>query len=89
MVNIPDKDDLEALKLEIITTLLEKLPERINIQDPVPVRWLRGREVKQMLGDISETTLQNLRIEGLQSSKVLGTHYYLLSDVITFMENHK
>jgi hypothetical protein len=43
--------------------------------------WLKGSEVRKLLG-ISAGSLQNLRITGrLKSSKVGGIHYYRYEDI--------
>ena len=58
----------------------------LKIKDQIPKvqaekEWAKSPEVKAILG-CSNGTLQSLRIKGkLSSKKVLGTHYYKLSDV--------
>jgi helix-turn-helix protein len=49
--------------------------------------WLKGSDVRKLLG-ISSGSLQNLRISGkLKSSKVGGIHYYRYTDIEKMMQS--
>ena len=75
----------ERLKEEFSQILHEKLQE-LSCQN---LGWLRGSQVKELLGGISESTLKALKDSGkLKSSKLNGTSYYKYSDIVEMMERH-
>jgi len=77
--------DLEELRLQLLTDIRELLADvpKTNCRP-----WLKGAEVRKLLG-ISAGTLQNLRISGqLRSSKIGGIHYYKYDDIKTMMNAH-
>jgi hypothetical protein len=82
-VEIITKQDLQEFRKELlhdIATVLQK-------QDSTPQRqWLRSKEARQLLGGISNGTLQNLRIKGLlHPSKIAGVYYYQTSEIMVLL----
>lgn len=70
--------DLREFKTELISELRIVLAE-VKVSDSKS--WIKGDEVKKLLC-LSESKLQNLRINGLlPSSKIGGVHYYRISDI--------
>jgi hypothetical protein len=83
-LEVVTKDDLETFRLRLLADLAKLLASAGS----KPVRpWLKGGEVRKLLG-ISDGTLQNIRISGkLKSSKIMGTHYYRYEDIEKMMNN--
>lgn len=82
-VEIITKQDLQEFRRELlhdIATVLQK-------QDGTPQKeWLRSKEARQLLGGISNGTLQNLRIKGLlHASKIEGVYYYQASEIMALL----
>jgi hypothetical protein len=83
-VQLATIEDLENMKVEIISSMTEILGEK-NLEKP----WLRSREVQKLL-NISAGTLQNFRISGvLPYSKVNGVLFYETKDVLAVLEKGK
>lgn len=79
------KNDLEELEKRI----LEKFENLITQSGPLQKKWLRSKDVQDMLG-ISSSSLQNMRINGvLPFSKVQGTIFYELGDVLKVLDQNK
>ena len=79
------KNDLEELEKRI----LEKFENLITQSGPLKKKWLRSKDVQDMLG-ISSSSLQNMRINGvLPFSKVQGTIFYELGDVLKVLDQNK
>lgn len=58
-------------------------------KDERPTRWLRSREVREMLG-ISDSTLQTLRINGSIPAYRLGSSWFYKEDeIIRSLENNR
>lgn len=78
-IEILTRQDLEIFRQKLLrelSDLLEVSPREAGKE------YLRTKEVRKMLGDISAGTLQNLRIKGLlKPSKIEGVFYYRLSEV--------
>ncbi|MBP2284804.1 hypothetical protein H4V97_003122 [Flavobacterium sp. CG_23.5] len=71
-IEILTKEDLQ----EFHKSLLEDIRELLKGTNEQPKKWLRSTEVRQLL-NISNGTLQNLRINGtLSYTKVGGIIYY-------------
>jgi len=71
-------DDLEVFRARLLADLTDLLLHNSK-GDQKP--WLKGTEVRKLLG-ISSGTLQNLRISGrLKPSKVGGIYYYRREDI--------
>lgn len=74
--------------LNEILVAIEKLQVSIN-QKTVEQKFLRSADVRKML-NISDSTLQRLRISGaLISKKVNGTFFYKWEDIQKIMEVKK
>jgi len=76
------RDDLERFRLQLLSDIKALLVEapKINYRP-----WLKGTEVRKLLG-ISAGSLQNLRISGqLKSSKIGGIHFYKYDDIKKMM----
>jgi len=79
-----------ATKADIqeILSAIEKLNFSIN-KNTREIKFLRSSDVRMML-NISDSTLQRLRISGaLISKKVNGTWFYKLEDIQKIMEEKK
>jgi hypothetical protein len=71
-VEILTKHDLQEFKEELLGEIKKMVGEQ-----PKPKKWLKSHEVKEILG-CSDSTLQNLRMNGtLEFGRVGGTIYYL------------
>ena len=79
------KDDLQQFRRE----LLQDLKQLLTAVSSKPAKeWLKGSEVRKLLG-ISANTLQNLRVTGkLGSSKIGGIHFYRYYDIEDMMRAH-
>ena len=76
--------DLEKFRLQLLADIKELLAEapRTNYKP-----WLKGTEVRKLLG-LSAGSLQNLRISGqLKSSKIGGIHFYKYDDIKKMMSS--
>ena len=77
------KADLEQFKNEISENLTT------SIKDLQPKKWLRSKEVRQMLG-ISPGTLQNMRIQGhIPFTKLGGTLFYDSNEIDKILNDNK
>lgn len=78
-VEIITKEDLQHFRLQLLNDLKELFLAEKQERKLKP--WLRSKEVKRIL-NISDGTLQNLRISGqIRSSKVGNLHYYRQEDI--------
>lgn len=79
-------DDLREFKLE----LLEEIQELLSKQhSTTSKKWLRSKEVRELLG-ISPGTLQNLRINGtLPYTKIGGVLYYDEEEINAVLEKNR
>ncbi|HEX5152873.1 MAG TPA: helix-turn-helix domain-containing protein [Parafilimonas sp.] len=85
-IEIITKDDLQNFRKQLLNDFKELLA--ISQKERIFKAWFRSGEVRKML-DISDGTLQNLRVTGkLPSSKIGGIHYYRLSDVEKLLESN-
>lgn len=90
MASRPDTDTLleevRSLKKLIFEELIPKLGQReIDLRN----RWLKTRDVVQLL-ELSAKTLQNLRRNGtLPFSKIGGTIFYELDDIDRILHERK
>jgi len=72
------KQDLVEFRRELLNDLKEFIHK--SHSDPGK-RWLKNKEIKELLG-VSSNTIQRLRISGkLKSVKIGGVHYYEYVDV--------
>ena len=54
-----------------------------------PIKWLRSKNVREMLG-ISDSTLQNMRIKGIIPAYKLGpTWYYREEEILSALLANK
>jgi len=68
--------------------LIERLKEINSDQAPVK-RWLRSKEIQQLLG-LSSSGLQNLRVSGvIPYSRIQGSIYYNYDDITKVLEKNK
>ncbi|MCH8903132.1 MAG: helix-turn-helix domain-containing protein [Bacteroidetes bacterium] len=82
---IATKEDLKQLEDSLLKSMANLLLE----QKPANKKWLKSKQVKEILG-ISDGTLQNLRINGtLNPTKVGGSYYYDLEGLMQVFENNK
>lgn len=76
-LQILTKEDLINFKIE----LLAELKTLIKGNEPNQKKWLRSKEVEELL-KISSGTLQNYRINGIiKWSKIGSTYYYCLDSL--------
>ena len=79
------RSDLEKFRLQLLADIKDLLADRPNTNSKP---WLKGAEVRKLLG-ISDGSLQNLRISGqLKSSKIGGIHFYKFDDIKRMMSGH-
>lgn len=76
-VEVLTKEDL----MDFGNGLLEEIRKIIKIDPPVKKKFLKGYEVREILG-ISQGTLQNLRINGTLPFSKIGSIYYYDSKVV-------
>ena len=83
-VDIVTKEDLQTFRLQ----LLEDLKAVLNIHNKTDQKkWLRTKEVRDLL-KISSGTLQNLRITGkLHPSKIGSIYYYRIEEINLLLSN--
>jgi hypothetical protein len=80
-IEIVTKDDLLAFKSDLLNELRKLFSGKAD-EEKV---WLKSKEVRQML-NISNGTLQNLRVKGLlHPSKLAGIYYYKRSEIIALL----
>ncbi len=78
-------DDLREFKVELLSDFKKLLEEKQ--QNTVRKKWLRTKEVLNLLG-ISTNTLTSLRSTGqLPFTKVGGTLYFDYDDILNMMQN--
>lgn len=82
-IDILTKRDLDEFRQK----LLHEIAEILRINQATPEKeFLRSKEVRKLLGGISNGTLQNLRVKGLlKPSKIEGVYYYKLSEVTAIL----
>ncbi len=79
-------DDLREFKFELLEELKQLLQEKQELPEK---KWLRSGEVRKLL-DISQGTLQNMRVNGtLPYSKMGGLLYYKSQDIYKILESNK
>jgi hypothetical protein len=79
-------DDLREFKIELLEELKQLLQENKGLPEK---KWLRSGEVRKLL-DISQGTLQNMRVNGtLPYSKMGGLLYYKSQDIYKILESNK
>ena len=80
-VNLVTKQDLQEFKEELLSEI-----KKMTDDKPKMKKWLKSHEVKGILG-CSDSTLQNLRINGtLEYGRVGGTIYYLQDAIFKHLE---
>lgn len=83
-IEILTKQDLEAFREKLLLDLAELI---ISGSSKDEREYLRTKEVKELLGGISNGTLQNLRVKGLLNpSKIEGVFYYKLSEIKSLLD---
>ncbi|WP_208643520.1 helix-turn-helix domain-containing protein [Pedobacter miscanthi] len=76
-LEIITKEDLQAFGSE----LLNEIKKIIRLDKPVKKKYIRGHEVRKLLG-ISQGTLQNLRLNGTLPYSKIGSIYFYLHDTV-------
>jgi hypothetical protein len=90
MTTMFDQSDIHEMltqfKNELIKELESKLPKQSGMQE---YKILKSKDLKRQLA-ISDSTIENLRNNGLLNySKVGGTYFYYQSDVNAMLERNK
>lgn len=84
-IEILTKKDLEAFRKKLLLELAELIT---SVSSTNEKEYLRTKEVRELLGGISNGTLQSLRIKGLlKPSKIEGVFYYKLSEVKSLLND--
>ncbi|TWR26832.1 helix-turn-helix domain-containing protein [Mucilaginibacter achroorhodeus] len=84
-VELVTNEDLRQFKADLLMEI-RQLMLQPGTQEK---KWLKGIEVRQVLG-ISAGTLQNLRLNGtLTFSKIGGTLYYKSMDIEKLLEGKR
>lgn len=84
-IEVLTKEDLNQFKTE----LLAEMAKLVNATPQNKQKWLKSKEVLDLL-TISSGTLQNLRINGtLTFTKIGGTIYYDQDDINKILEQNK
>jgi len=82
-VEIVTKEDLQLFRMQLLEDIKELLSSQSNPRDK---KWLKGREVRNLL-NISSNTLQGLRVSGkIHFSKVGSILYYRYEDLQKLLE---
>lgn len=77
------KEELENFKDQIIQEI-----NTVN-QNQAPKKWLRSKEVREML-NVSFGTLQNMRINGsIPFTKIGGTLFYDYDEIVRTLNENK
>lgn len=77
------ENELNKFKQE----LLDEIREIINPQGQVKKKWLRSREVRKLLGNISHGKLQDMRNKGeIPFTRIGGTIFYDPDEIKKIME---
>ena len=85
-VSIITTEDLEVFKIDLLKEFKTILENQTTVK---PQKWLRSSEVRQLL-NISNGTLQNLRINGtLKYTKIGGIIYYDNSAIDKLLNGNK
>ena len=85
-VSIITTEDLEVFKNDLLKEFKTILENQTTVKLQ---KWLRSTEVRQLL-NLSNGTLQNLRINGtLSYTKVGGIMYYSYTDIEKLLEVNK
>lgn len=67
--------------------LLDEIREILNPQGQVKKKWIRSREVRKLLGNISHGKLQDMRNKGeIPFTRIGGTIFYNVDDVTKVMK---
>lgn len=84
-VELITKEDLNNLKIELLSEISSLLSKILRNETPRE-KWLKGIEVRNMLG-ISTGTLQNMRLNGiLPFCKIGGLIYYKYDDIVKLLD---
>ena len=84
-IELITKSDLDDL-----TQLVQKMNEKIDGFSNPPTKFIRSKEVRQLLGGISESTLANLRNKGIiPFSFIERTYFYDAEGVIQAIKAHE
>jgi hypothetical protein len=82
---IVTREDLQLFRIQLLGDLKELLKSQpANVEK----KWLKGREVKQLL-NISSNTLQGLRVSGkIRFSRVGSILYYRYEDLQKLLDKN-
>lgn len=83
-IQIITKEDFLQFKIELITELEKFITEKIETKK----KWLRSRQIEEIL-DISSGTLTNYRVNGkITYSKIGDTYFYPIDEIHALLEKN-
>ncbi|MFW5700124.1 MAG: DNA-binding protein [Cyclobacteriaceae bacterium] len=62
--------------------ILSRINEMQNLKGNTPKKWVKGKELRELMGGMSNNTLVKLRNEGtIPFKKLGGVYYYNVEDI--------
>ena len=78
-------EDLERQLQKVV----DEVKSAVTITDSNNVRWIRSKQVKELLG-VSDSKLQTMRINrSITSSQIDGTYFYDKESILSLLEQNK
>jgi hypothetical protein len=78
-------EDLERQLQKVV----DEVKSAVTITDSNNVRWIRSKQVKELLG-ISDSKLQTMRINrSITYSQIDGTYFYDKESILSLLEQNK
>ena len=78
-------EDLERQLQKVV----DEVKSAVTITDSNNVRWIRSKQVKELLG-VSDSKLQTMRINrSITYSQIDGTYFYDKDSILSLLEQNK
>jgi len=78
-------EDLERQLQKVV----DEVKSAVTITDSDNVRWIRSKQVKELLG-VSDSKLQTMRINrSITYSQIDGTYFYDKESILSLLEQNK
>ena len=78
-------EDLERQLQKVV----DEVKSAVTITDSNNVRWIRSKQVKELLG-VSDSKLQTMRINrSITYSQIDGTYFYDKESILSLLEQNK